>query len=392
MKAVTGNLQLMKKINSALILNLIHREASLSRAEIAQKSNLSPTTVSALVDELIQQKLIDEVGEKSSPGAGRKAIALEISRDKGYVISIGLGNNHFNAALLNFQNEIVYEFQEPISKGNEQIYKYIKKSIEKLLKANVVKDPSHVRGIAISSPGIIDELGETIIKSTLLQINQLEIKKMLIQEFEYPIIVVNDVKAAAFSEYYCGVRKTDNLLFLSIDFGIGIGLIIDGKVYSGYKGASGEIGHIQIDPNGLLCQCGKIGCIETVLTEPYILLKAQKIAKENNIALVPQTFDELLEMYENGETWAEDVLERISFHIGQTLAVFISLLSPEILVLYGWMNRSEKFMGKLKLELSQFPFPIPFEENRILPASFGERNFLIGAATLMLHQIFRTYI
>ncbi len=393
MKTIVGNLQLMKKINMSLILNLVHREGRLSRAEIAQTLKLSPTTVSALVDELIQQKFIDEVGEKSSPGAGRKAIALEISRDKGYVISVGLGNNHFNAALLNFHNEIVYEFQQPIRKGNEPIYQYIEEAVRQLLASDAVKDASHIRGIAISSPGIIDEYGETIIKSTLLQIDQLAIKARLGREFDYPIIVVNDVKAAAFSEYYSGERKTDHLLFLSIDYGIGVGFVIDGKIYSGFKGASGEIGHIQIDPkNGLQCQCGKVGCIETALTEPYLLMKAQMTAGEKGISPLPQTFDELLERYDRGEEWVEDLFERACFLAGQTLASIINLLSPEMMVIHGWMNRSDKFFQKLKAECVGFPFPIPFDGNRIVPSSFGERGFLIGAATLMLHQIFRAYI
>jgi N-acetylglucosamine repressor len=391
-KEVTGNLKLMKQINSALILNLIHREARLSRAEIAQRLKLSPTTVSALVEELIQQRLIDEIGEKSSPGAGRRAIALEISRDKGYVISIGLGNNKFNAALLNFHNEIVLEYQQPIIKGNELIYKYIKDSVNKLLEGSMIKDPTILRGIAISSPGIIDEHGETIINSAFLQINNLEIRALLENDFKYPIIVINDVKAAAFSEYYSGARKVENLLFLSIDYGIGTGLIIDGKVYNGYKGASGEVGHIQIERNGLLCHCGRVGCIETVLTEPYILIKAQNSARQVDGAIVPESFDQFLEMYEKGDAWAEKIMERIGFYTVQTLAGFINFISPELLVLYGWMNRSDKFMREIKRGLSEFPFPFPFDENRMVPAFFGERNFLIGAATLMLHRIFRTYM
>ncbi|UKS25700.1 ROK family transcriptional regulator [Paenibacillus sp. HWE-109] len=392
MREVTGNLQLMKKINSSLILNLIHREASVSRAEISQKLKLSPTTVSALVDELIKQDLIDEIGEKTSQGAGRKAIALEISRDKGYIISIGLGNNHFNAALINFHNEIVFEYQEPVLKGNERILQFIKKAIDKLLGLSMIKDPAHIRGIAISSPGIIDEPGETIITSALLQINNLEIKKILDLDYNYPVIVVNDVKAAAFSEYYSGARNTDNLFFLSIDYGIGTGLIIDGKIYKGYKGASGEIGHIQIDPNGLLCQCGRVGCIETALTEPYILLRAQNAARKGDLTRVPETFDEFLKMYEKGEDWAVETMRGTCFLIVQTLAAFINFISPEVLVLSGWVTRSEKVMQQLKLDLSQFPFPIPFDESRVVQASYGERNFLIGGATLMLHELFSTYL
>ncbi|GFZ82782.1 sugar kinase [Paenibacillus marchantiophytorum] len=365
----------------------------MSRAELAQRSKLSPTTVSSLVDELIQKGLIDEVGEKSSPGAGRRAIALEISRDKGYIISIMLGNNRFCGAIVNFRNEIVYEFTQEVCKGNDQVLHFIKEAVNRLLESKVVKDAQHVKGIAVSTPGIIDELGETIIKSTWLRISDLDVRKMLRREFDYPVLVVNDMKAAAFAEYYCGSKRSDNLVFLSLDAGIGMGLIIDGKVYNGYKGSAGEIGHIFVEPDGLLCECGQIGCIETILTETSILMKAQNVARKNNAERIPQSFDELLKMYEDGETFAEEVIDRTCFLFVHTLlSVVVGFISPEVVVLYGWMNRSEKFMKDLKKRLLQFPFPVPFDESRIFYATYGEKNFIIGASTMMLHKVFEDYI
>ncbi|BBH23226.1 xylose repressor [Paenibacillus baekrokdamisoli] len=392
MVAQKGNLQLMKKINCSLILHMLLREGSLSRAEIAQKSKLSATTVSSLVDELIQQGLIDEVGEKSSPGAGRRAIALEISRDKGYIIGIALGNNYFRGALLNFRNEIVYEFTEPVVKGNAEVLEFMIASINRLLTSKIVKDPLQVKGIAISTPGVIDDQGEVIVKSTFLRIKDLEIKRMLRREFDYPVVVVNDLKAAAFAEYFVGNTRTDNLLFLSMDSGIGLGLVIDGKVYSGYKGLAGEIGHMLIDPDGQRCEeCGQNGCIAMVLTEPAVLARSQEKARQNNSDNVPQTFDELLERYEAGEELGEEVISQVCVLLVNTLSVFINFLSPELIVLHGWMCHSNKFMNQLKKGLSSFPFPLPFEQNRVVPATFEERNFIIGASTLMLHKVFEDY-
>ncbi|KZE71730.1 hypothetical protein AV654_05865 [Paenibacillus elgii] len=393
MKVIKGNLQLMKKINCSLILNMLLREGSLSRAEITQRSKLSATTVSSLVDELIHQGLIVEVGEKSSPGAGRRGIALEVSRDKGYIISISLGNNRFSGALVNFRNEIVCEYTQQVCKGNDQVLHFLKSTVYHLLESGVVKDEQEVKGIAVATPGIIDENGETIVMSTLLKINNLEVKKMLRREFDYPVIVVNDVKAAAFAEYYSGKRRSDNLAFLSLDDGIGMGLIIDGKVYNGYKGVAGEIGHIFVEPEGQLCNCGQIGCIETILTESAILLKAQNLACRQNAEKIPQSFDELLAMYDKGEALAEEVLERTCFLFVHTLlSVVISFISPEVVVLYGWINQSEKFMNALKTRLLQFPFAIPFDESRLVQATFGEKNFIIGASTIMLHKVFEDYL
>lgn len=392
MKAQKGNLQLMKKINCSLILHMLLREGSLSRAEIAQKSKLSATTVSSLVDELIKQGLIDEVGEKSSPGAGRRAIALEISRDKGYIIGIALGNNYFHGALLNFRNEIVFEFTEPVVKGNSDVLAFMVTAINRLLESAMVKDPLQVKGIAISTPGVIDDQREVIVKSTFLRIDNLEIKRMLRREFEYPVIVVNDLKAAAYAEYFEGKIRTDNLLFLSIDSGIGMGLVIDGKVYSGYNGLAGEIGHMLIDPEGQRCEdCGQNGCIAMVLTEPAVLARAEALAILRNIDNVPQTFDELLRRYEAGEALAEEVVSKVCSLLVNTLSVFINFISPELIVLHGWMCHSEKFMNELKKGLASFPFPLPFEQNRVVPATFEERNFIIGASILMLHKVFEDY-
>ncbi|QJD87764.1 ROK family transcriptional regulator [Cohnella herbarum] len=392
MKAQKGNLQLMKKINCSLILHMLLRNGSLSRAEIAQRSKLSATTVSTLVDELIQQNLIDEVGEKSSPGAGRKAIALEISRDKGYIIGISLGNNEFHSALLNFRNEIVYEFKSEVVRGKEAVLKFMVETINRLLESEIVKDPLQIKGIAISTPGVINDTGEIIFKSTLLRIDNLEIKRLLRREFDYPVIVVNDTKAAAYAEYFVGNVRSESLFFLSMDTGIGMALVIDGKVHSGYGGLAGEIGHMLIDPYGQRCEdCGQIGCIAMVLTEPAILEHAQLLAKQRKLERIPLTFDELLERYEEGEALAEETISRVNYLLVHALSVFINFISPELVVLHGWIRDSDKFVGQLKKGLAEFPFPLPFDENRVVTATFGDKNFIIGASTLMLHKVFEDY-
>ncbi|GMX66761.1 ROK family transcriptional regulator [Paenibacillus elgii] len=388
----TGNLQLIKKINSSLILNLLHRERILSRAEIADRLKLSRATVSSLVEELISEGYIDEIGERSSAGAGRKAVALEISRDKGFVIAISLQNESLRCALFNFHNEIMFEFKQFVVYGNDEIYSFIKRAVDKILSLNIVKDGSLVKGIGIASPGIVDENDGVIVKSTLLKIHQLEIKKVLTQTYNLPVVIINDTKAAAFAEHYCGAAKgIENLLLFSVDEGIGAGLMINGEVYSGYKGAAGEIGHIQVDRNGLLCHCGRKGCIETKLNKRYILINGQNMAKSEQGAKIPETFSDILRAYEQSETWAVKLMKETCLHLLQALAAAINFISPEVVILYGWFYESEKLMKELKNELAQFPFPLPFDLARLKSPSFGEQVYLKGAATIMNNQFFKVY-
>ncbi len=390
MENKTGNLQLIKKINSSLVLNLLHRERILSRAEIAERLKLSRATVSSLVEELIAEGYIDEIGERSSAGAGRKAVALEISRTKGFVIAISLHNESFRCALYNFHNEITFEFNQSVVYGNDEIYSFIKRVVDKVF--GLVKDGSLVKGIGIASPGIVDENDGIIVKSTLLKIHQLEIKKALTETYHLPVVIINDTKAAAFAEHYCGAAKgIDNLLLFSVDEGIGAGLMINGEVYSGYKGAAGEVGHIQVDRNGLLCHCGGKGCIETKLNKRYILINGQNMAETEQGAKIPETFSDILRAYEQSETWAVNLMKETRLYLLQALAAAINFISPEAVILYGWFYESEKLMQELKNELARFPFPLPFDLARLKSPSFGEQVYLKGAATIMNNQFFKVY-
>ncbi|XID90149.1 ROK family transcriptional regulator [Paenibacillaceae bacterium WGS1546] len=386
---VKGNLQLMKEINTAMIMNLLHREGRMTRAELTKATKLSATTVSALIEDLIGRGIVREAGEKASPGAGRRAIALEIDKDGGYVIGISLGNRHLICAVLDLHGQSIAEFRTNIAIGNESIAEQIRWALGSCVEQTESMTPERIRGIGIAAPGLIDETEGVVLYSSLLKLSDFDLRRRVSAYYPgVPVKLVNDSNAAAFAERYAGVAKDrQSLLYMTINDGIGAGLVLNAQIYSGYLGAAGEIGHVSLDPQGEICNCGQRGCLETILTRPYILAKCRAEAARQGVE-GPADFDEALARYDAGEAWLEPIFGRVIETARQMIASAAHLVSPEVVVLDGWMNRSAGVLRKLREAFDRRQFPFAVTGDRLLPAAFGEKGALYGSATLMLHQIF----
>ncbi|RKP46732.1 ROK family transcriptional regulator [Cohnella endophytica] len=386
---IKGNLRLMKQINTAMIMNLLHREGRITRAELTKITKLSATTVSALIEELIAQNFVEEVGEKITAGAGRRATYLQINKDGGCVIGISLGNNSLICAVMNLHGQCITEFATKIAIGNDSLAEQIGSALRNCMNHVGTLTANKIMGIGISTPGIIDEREETVLYSSLLKLNNFNLRKQVSEIFpNVPIKIVNDSNAAAFAEHYIGAGKDkSSLVYLTINEGMGAGIILNSQIHSGFRGAAGEIGHIPVDPQGEICNCGQRGCAETVLTSPYIVSRCRELAAQQGKD-EPRTLDEIISMYDAGEAWLEPVFDRITQVASLMIASAVNLVSPEVVIIEGWINRSSKLSEQIKQGLEKFPFSFRFARDRVLAASLGEKGALYGSATLMLQQIF----
>jgi predicted NBD/HSP70 family sugar kinase len=385
-----ANLQLMKEMNLATVLHLIHREGRLTRAELTKRTGFSPATVSALVEELIGSGYVQEVGEKPSAGAGRKAISLQIDKNGGCVAGVALGKAEMVCTVLNLYGEPVAEYRTPYRPNDEPLAQQVQAAIKSCMQRVETVNPARLKGIGVSVPGIVDENGKTVLFSSTLRLAGLKLGEAVEAGFPgVPVRIVNDANAAAFAEHYSGAGKDkESLIYFTIHEGVGAGIIVRSQVHSGFRGGAGELGHLVVDPQGERCNCGQRGCLETVLTRPYILAECQRKAVEQGVQ-APGDFEELLVRYERGEPWLEPIFERILHETLRMIAVSVSLASPEVVVLAGWLNRSAKLTSRLREALDASPFPLRFTSDRVLTAKYGEQAALRGAATLMLHDLFR---
>ncbi|MFD0710700.1 ROK family transcriptional regulator [Paenibacillus sp. GCM10027626] len=374
MKHLRGNVHLMKEINRSTILGLLHREVTLSRAEIAKTTNLSPATISSLVEELIAEGFIEETGEKASTGAGRRAIALQINRNKGFVIAISLSNKQVSCMLCNFYREPIARLDLPAVKGNDQVFDVIVHSLHQLIEKSGLTDFSRIKGIGIALPGIVEESSGTIAYSLFLELENFHLKERLSERFNVPIHVVNDVNAAAFAEYYLKTRfDVKNVLYISIRDGIGAGLILNGQIYSGFRGMAGEVTTMR-DP---------------MLSTPGCLAKIRNRALRRGHMPLPETIADALELYEQGVPWVVQALKRSLFLIGKGIADLINFISPDQVVLDGWYLQSPKCMQIIRAHIRTFTVPPAYEDELIINALIGEDNVVIGTATLMIHKLYQ---
>ncbi|MBB6637262.1 ROK family transcriptional regulator [Cohnella thailandensis] len=391
MPGLKGNQQLLKEINSAAILSVLHRHGMLSRTELAAMTKLSATTVSSLVEELLAARMVEEVGERPASGAGRRAIALRINRRGGYVVGLSLSNERLAYSMMDLRGGRLAGFRSGIGTGNEEIARMIREAILHCEDKARELEAGEMKGIGISAPGIVDEAGETLTYSVHLKLSELRLRSMLEERYPgIPIRILNDSNAAAFAEYYDGAGKGKNhLLYLYFGGGVGSGLILNGQIFGGYKGGAGEIGHIPLIRGGKLCSCGKRGCIETELASPVVLEEGKKEARSLGLP-VPESAEEVVARYEasGGTGEFRELFERLAPLAAQTIAIAVNLISPEVVALAGWPNGSSLFMRRIGEELERAPFAVPLSNDRLLLASHGEEGPLHGAAALMLKQIF----
>lgn len=375
MTHIRGNVHLMKEINRTTILGLLQKEKMLSRAQIAKITKLSATTISSLVDELMNEGYIVETGASSSTGAGRKATALEISRDGGYVISIGISIHTIYMVLSNFQGESITELSIPVVKGNEQLLAVIVKGITLLINKANIEDYCLIKGIGIAVPGIVDENSGIISYSYTLELTQFEIVKKLQFHYNLPIDVMNDTNAAALAEYNLVAGEAySNVLYVWIYEGIGARFILDGQVISGHKGRGGEVTFLH---NG-------------VYNAEDVLRRAKKLAERLAIT-APTSIEDVVLAYERKEQWIEKQMNNVLLCLSRAVVVMMNLIGPQKIILDGWFIQSSRCMQYIEGQISIYTIDTPEDDEDILivPAKLGKRNYIDGATAKVLQLIFK---
>ena len=353
-KISKGSQQLIKETNIRRIFKLVSISDGISRAEIANRTGLSPTTVSTLAEELIFAGFIFEDGTGDIPTSGRKPIMLKVKPKGGCIIAADLQDNGYNLGLFDLnccsisENFIVLpEYDNLGISMLEEISKAIKKNgFQKV----------QLLGICIGAPGIIDRKNNKIISSTILPIDIKNDFYSVIQE-SYPGIkleLINESSLSAYAEKEFGkiTGNIDNLIYVDIHTGIGAGIIINGRMYEGSGSLAGEIGHISVDINGPHCKCGSRGCLETLASIPALIADIEHDTgfppEFPNAGSLDERFRIIAEEYiDNGEF--SDEIQRMAKYIAYGINNAVNLLNPGVVVIGGKATElGEKFLWEVQ--------------------------------------------
>ena len=323
MGILTWNQHVVKKNNKALVLSLIIEKETISRADIASVTGLNKTTVSSLVNELLEEELIYESGPGISSG-GRRPVILHFNRNAGYAIGIDIGVNYVLAVLTDLKGKIIVEKSLVV---NRTSYSAIISTVQTMIQSlmdGMPKSKYGIVGIGVGVPGIVNKEGSVLLAPNLGWTN-IQLKEDLERLFHVPIIIENEANAGAVGEQQFGAGQDhQNILYVSAGIGIGVGIILNKELYQGKNGFSGEMGHMIIELNGKRCNCGSRGCWEAYASENALL----EMAGESIDSL-----ESLIELAKDGEKSAIDLFEKIGHYLGFGINNIINTFNPDQVII-----------------------------------------------------------
>jgi len=401
-----SNINLVKLHNLQVVLLSLLHESKLSRVQLARKTNLSNTTITNLITELIGQGIVSEVEETElEPGelrsVGRPRTSIRLEPDARFVVGVHIGVGLFRVGFANIYNEMLYNqlIHFDVSLPADQVLVQIVETVEKVIVESGV-ERSRILGVGVGASGLVDFQSGINLLAPNLNWRNVPLRDYLGRALDLPVVVDNNVRSMALGETYFGAgRGVDSLAFVYGRTGVGAGLIFKGQVFRGSTKGAGEIGHtVILLRGGELCRCGNRGCLETLISEDAILREADQIARlypqgvlartmsdENDISPIERVF----RAARAGDDIARAMLEDRVSYLGVAFAGVVNLFNPELILLGGIFSRGQDiFLEPIIQVVSQMSFGGMGKRVRIEATSFGWKAGVLGASALALMAFF----
>ncbi|HHY09247.1 MAG TPA: ROK family transcriptional regulator [Firmicutes bacterium] len=376
-----GTPQLMKKMNRATVIQILTKMSPISQTQICRVSSLSRATVSTIISELREEDLVVEVSKKMSKG-GRRRVLLQLNAEAGYVIGVDLGGTKMAGALTDLSGKVVYETKELTNAGTgpQTVFNRLVSFTEKLVKEAKI-DKLKIKGAGIGVPGVVIEDG-IVQWAPALKWRNFPLAQKLKQAFDFPIAVENDVNLQALGEYWYGAGQgADVLVCLAIGTGLGAGIVLNGRVFTGANKAAGEVCNLVTDAAELGREYPGFGFLETKASGSAV---ARQYSVKNSNA--PQNVDAeyVFKKARQGEETAKEVIADFTRYLAMAVVSIACVLDPELIVLGGGVaNCADLFLPQLK----SLSYPVLQVRPRLEISALGDKAGVMGAVALTLQGI-----
>ena len=361
----------IKKVISTLIAG-----ETLSRADIAKKFSLNKATISDIIDKLIKDNLIKEIGlGYSKPTGGRKPILLQINKQAGIIFSFEFQYNKYRFMATYLDGELITKTTTNTEINKNNVIKIVQNTVQDFL-ANPKYDGYRVFGIGIAVHGIVES--NKVVFAPYYDIYETDIADEVEKLLEIPVIIENEANLCAIFESTVNSLYR-NLIAINISSGIGSGIVLDYHLYKGILGDAGEAGHTTLYPNGRKCRCGKSGCFEQYCSKQALLKEYSSLKGINSPSL-----QELKQDYIAKDTEVMALIEAYKNNLIVGLGNIVTLFSPEILIL-----KSDIFIefpdifADVKNSLKQYN-----KNLQVSLTNWKEYSTLFGAIILVLQNYF----
>ncbi len=391
----------VRETNLSTVLRLIHAKSPISRAQLAVISGLNKSTVSSLVDELLEQNLIHETGSNAGM-AGRPATWLEINPQAGMIVGVELGVDFVSVAVTDFLGAVLWRHKEDAdpTEGQEKMLGQTIGIVKEAMAANK-KRSSRFFGLGLATPGTVDLNEGVLIFAPNLHWRDVPFRKIFSEQTKLKIFVENDANAAATAEHLFGIaRQCQDFIFVFAGVGIGGGFFLNGNLYRGRNGYAGEIGHspIMAGQSQTICHCGNRGCWETYANQYSIIQRVQARLEVKRSSLIPKLMAEQNEQLsiplikqaaDLGDNEAIDSFVEAGHAMGQGFASLINIFNPEKIILGGPLSiAGDYLLPAIKKSATMHSLSEISNQAEVLLSSYGADASLIGAIAIVANDVF----
>lgn len=383
---IDGKNAILKKQIIALCIN----EGDYSIADLSKELNTSIPTITKLVGELIEEGFLVDMGKQGTNG-GRRPSIYGLNPSAGYFVGTEVRRRSISIAVTNFKGQLL-EYQEEVPftlMNSEASFKELCSYILDML-GKVDIAPEDVLAYGFNLSGRVNN--ETGYCFSYFIGEDRPIASFLEDELKRPVYVENDSRAMTYGEYICGVANDeDDMLFINVSWGLGMGMVSDGKLSYGKSGFSGEIGHFPLLDNDQICHCGKTGCLETGASGSAIHRIFMEKLAEGRASLLSDkhsegkeiTLDDILNAVNEEDVLAIEVVEDIGSVLGRAIAGLINIFNPELVVIGGIVSKVKEYLLlPIKSAIQKHSLNMVNKDTTIKFSKLGEKAGPIGACML----------
>jgi len=368
---------------------------AMANTDLGKFVKLSTPKIISLLNELKNEGMIEELGQGNSSG-GRRPNLYGNKEDAFYIVGISINIYQTSVAIFNAKNQKItgdHILPLTITHGNSIVDPIVQFTENIIQEKQIARDK--IWGIGIEMPGLVDS--ETGINKTYM-VSKRPVAEVFRKKFGMEVLIENDAKTRAFAELRFGAAQSKrNVLTVHLDWGIGLGIIVNGKLYKGRDGFAGEFGHLPMVDNGILCKCGKTGCLETIASGTAIVRMAKEGLKEKRSSLLGQLVDNDPEKIEirsvvqaanMGDQFSISMLANVGQWLGKGMAYLIQIFNPESIILGGQISEASQFiLPPIQQAIHIFCNPELGNEIEIKVSELGSQSGIQGVAALLLETV-----
>jgi glucokinase-like ROK family protein len=384
--------------STRMVLDAVRLGGARSRTEIAARTGLGRAVIAQRIAEVSMTGLISEVGTSKSR-AGRPPRLLAFGSDAGHLVTADLGATSIDVAVADLAGGIRAHRSEPadIAAGPDVVLGRVEMLFGELLAEDGAI--GQLYGVGVGIPGPVEfRTGRPIAPPIMPGWDGYPVRERLLESMGAPVWVDNDVNVMALGEWRAGIASGHrDVVFVKIGTGIGAGLISDGRLHRGSQGSAGDVGHIQVVEDGVICRCGNVGCLEALAGGQALAREGEALARDGRSPMLAAvlesgrspTAEDVALAASHGDPFSVELLQRSARYVGATLATVVNLINPSLIVIGGGVAAAgDRYLATIRQTVYRRSLPLATRSLQIVSSGLGPLAGVVGAAAMVADELF----